>query len=104
MTTMGAHIFPFGPQAIQQGQGKIRVCYFCAAIEGATRSGCMTWAHNLLSRRKVYSILYSSTLILPSNRRGERLLRLLLLLDCCGREQEALYYYSEIQVVYIVII
>ena len=24
----------------------------------------------LLSRRKVYSILYSSTLILPSNRRG----------------------------------
>ena len=24
--------------------------------------------------------------------------------DCCGREQEALYYYSEIHVVYIVII
>ena len=38
MTTMGTHIFPFGPQAIQQGQGKIRACYFCAAIEGATRS------------------------------------------------------------------
>ena len=58
----------------------------------------------LLSRRKVYSILYSSTLILPSNRRGERLLRLFEVAGCCGREQEALYYYSEIQVVYIVII
>ena len=41
-TAMGAHIFPFGPQAIQQGQGKIRACYSCAAIEGATRGGCMT--------------------------------------------------------------
>ena len=31
----------------------------------------------MLSRHKVYSILYSSTLILPSIRRGERLLLLL---------------------------
>ena len=36
--------------------------------------------------------------------RGEGRLRLLLGADCCGREQEALYYYSEIQVIYIVII
>ena len=31
-------------------------------------------------------------------------MRLVAVADCCGREQEALYYYSEIQVVYIVII
>ena len=31
-------------------------------------------------------------------------MRLLLGADCCGREQEVLYYYSKIQVVYIVII
>ena len=59
MTAMGTHIFPFGPQAIQQGLGKIRACYLCAAIEGTTRGGCMTWAHNLLSRHKVYCIYYT---------------------------------------------
>ena len=100
---MGTHIFPFGPQAIQRGQGKIRACYSCAAIEGTTKSGCMTWAHNLLSRRKyiLYTTQYSN---LTSWWRGERLLRLFEVADCCGREQEVLYYYSEIQVVYIVII
>ena len=69
MTTIGAHIFPLGPQAVQQGQGKIRACYLCAAIEGATRGGCMTRAHNLLSRSIVYSIYYNSTLLSPV--RGE---------------------------------
>ena len=60
---------------------------------------------HLLSRHKVYSIYYSTVLlILPVSREGEVLLRLLLGADCCGREQEVLYYYSEIQVVYIVII
>ena len=59
---------------------------------------------SLLSRRKVYSILYNSTLILPSNRRGERLLRLLLLFDCCGREQEVLLLHGGKYMVYIVII
>ena len=48
----------------------------------------MTWAHNLLSRCKVYSILNSSTLILPSNRRGERLLRLLLVLTVEGENKQ----------------
>ena len=48
----------------------------------------MTRAHNLLSRRKVYSILYSSTLILPSNRRGEKLLRLLKLLTVVGENKK----------------
>ena len=52
---MGAHIFPFGPQAIQRGQGKIRACYFCAAIEGATRSVIIT-------RWKVHGI-YSNNLV-----------------------------------------
>ena len=62
MTAMGAHIFPFGPQAVQQGQGKIRACYLCAAIEGAARDGCMTRAHNLLSRHKyiLYTTQYSN--------------------------------------------
>ena len=46
----------------------------------------------LLSRRKVYSILYSSTLILPSNRRGERLLRLLKLLTVVGENKKRYYY------------
>ena len=58
----------------------------------------------MLSRRIVYSIYYNSTLLLPVRGEGERLLRLLLGADCCGREEEALCYYSEIQVVYIVII
>ena len=44
--------------------------------------------HHLLSRCKVYSILYSSTLILSSNRRGERLLRLLLLLTVEGENKK----------------
>ena len=70
-TAMGTHIFPFGPQAVQRGQGKIRAYYFCAAIEGTTRSGCMTRAHNLLSRRIVYSIYYNSTLLLPVRGEGE---------------------------------
>ena len=68
------------------------------------KSECRSHLLNMLSRRKVYSILYSSTLILPSNRRGERLVEAVAVADCCGREQEVLYYYSEIQVVYIVII
>ena len=37
----------------------------CADDEGSSSE-----SEDLLSRRKVYSILYSSTLILPSNRRG----------------------------------
>ena len=53
--------------------------------------------------QSIFYILQHSTLILPVSREGEVLLRLLLVLDD-GREQEALYYYSEIQVVYIVII
>ena len=43
-------------------------------------------------------------LILPSNRRGERLVEAVAVADCCGREQQALYYYSRIQVVDIVMI
>ena len=42
----------------------------------------------MLSRRKVYSILYSSTLILPGNRRGVRLLRLLLVLTVVGENKK----------------
>ena len=53
--------------------------------------------------QSIFYILQHSTLILPVSREGEVLLRLLLVLDD-GREQEALYYYSEIHVVYIVII
>ena len=53
--------------------------------------------------QSIFYILQHSTLILPVSREGEVLLRLLLVLDD-GREQEALYYYSEIQVVYIAII
>ena len=53
--------------------------------------------------QSIFYILQHSTLILPVSREGEVLLRLLLVLDD-GREQEALYYYNEIQVVYIVII
>ena len=55
---------------------------------------------------QVHSIFYilQQYSTLTSQGRGEGLLRLLLGVDCCGREQEALYYYSEIQVVYIVII
>ena len=100
---MGTHIFPFGPQAIQRGQGKIRACYSCAAIEGATKSGCMTQAHNLLSRRKyiLYTTQYSN---LTNWWRGESAVEAVAVANYCGREQEALYYYSEIQVVYIVII
>ena len=100
---MGAHIFPFGSQAIQREQGKIRACYLCAAIEGTTRGGCMTWAHNLLSRCKyiLYTTQYSNLTSLVE--RGEAV-EAVAVADCCGREQEALYYYSEIQVVYIVII
>ena len=64
----------------------------------------MTWAHNLLSRRIVYSIYYNSTLLLPVRGEGEGLLRLLLLLNCCGREQEVLLLHGGIQRVYIVII
>ena len=50
---------------------------------------------SVLSRRKVYSILYSSTLILPSNRRGERLLRLLLLLTVVEENKKRYYYMVE---------
>ena len=49
----------------------------------------------MLSRHKVYSILYSSTLILPSNRRGERLLRLLKLLAVVGENKKRFYYTVE---------
>ena len=35
-----------------------------------TRGGCMTQAHNLLSRRIVYSIYYNSTLVLPVSGEG----------------------------------
>ena len=47
----------------------------------------MTWAHNLLSRRKVYSILtqYSN---LTKQWRGERLLKLLLLLTVEGENKK----------------
>ena len=54
-----------------------------------------TFAPCLLSRRKVYSILYNSTLILPSNRRGERLLRLLKLLTVVGENKKRYYYTVE---------
>ena len=49
----------------------------------------------MLSRRKVYSILYSSTLILPGNRRGVRLLRLLLVLTVVGENKKRYYYTVE---------
>ena len=64
-TAIDAHLNPISPHAIQRGHGKIRACYSCAAYEGAAKSGCMTRAHNLLSRRIVYSIYYNSTLLLP---------------------------------------
>ena len=79
--------------------------------DGPTRK--WTYMHNLYlfssdwvveQAQSIFYILQHSTLILPVSREGEVLLRLLLGADCCGREQEVLYYYSEIQVVYIVII
>ena len=57
----------------------------------------------MLSRHKVYSILYSSTLILPSNRRGVAV-EAVTVADCCGREQEALLLHGGKYMVYIVII
>ena len=60
-------------------------------------------SHSVEQAQSIFYILQHSTLILPVSREGEMLLRLLLVLDD-GREQEALYYYIEIQVVYIVII
>ena len=56
--------------------------------------GALTRAHNLLSRHSVYSIYYSSTLILPVESGEGRGLRGLV--GCClrgeddGREQETL--------------
>ena len=64
----------------------------------------VTQAHNLLSRRIVYSIYYNSTLILPDIRgkRGEDWLRLWLLVRLDGgREQETLFYYSDTDELYI---
>ena len=43
----------------------------------------------------VLDILQHSTLILPVNRReGGGAVEAVAVADCCGREQEALYYYS----------
>ena len=63
----------------------------------------MTQAHNLLSRCKyiLYTTQYSNLTSFMG--RGEAV-EAVAVAGCCGREQEALYYYSEIQVVYIVII
>ena len=82
------------PQA-NKGEVKVRLEPVSPAQPQRAQSGegALTRAHNLLSRRIVYSIYYNSTLVLPS--RGERggAVEAVVVVEVDGgREQETLYY------------